>query len=577
MGRVPRHVCVWAGGTVTLCALGGCPGNDSSSNKTAQPTAWFREITRDVGLTFVHDAGRSGKLHMPEIMGSGAALFDFDRDGDLDVYLINGNRTFVSIDQREGPPPINRLFRQERDGRFVDVTGSSGLGDAGFGMGVAVADIDNDGFPDVYVTNYGADRLYRNRGDGTFEDITERAGVTVSGWSSSASFLDYDRDGLLDIYVVRYVEYNPLHTCTDDAGRPEYCGPTAFEPVHDVLLHNEGLIEGVPRFRDVSVEAGIAPLRAAGLGVVCEDFNDDGWVDVYVANDAYANQLWINQKNGTFRDEALAYGAAFNLQGKAEAGMGVVAADFDGDGRLDLFMTHLRTESNTYYRNLGAMGFVDATGESGLGWTSVPYTGFGTAAFDVELDGDLDLLIVNGRVNHGKVLPGARLDPVWNTYAEPNLFYLNNGHGRFQPAGRELDTICAPVEVSRGLAVGDIDRDGDLDVLLTNGDGPARLYRNDAPRRGNWLIVRAIDPRYHRDALCARVTVVTADRRLVRTINGGFSYLSASEPLAHFGLGDASTVERLEVRWPDGMRESFPVGALNTYVTVRRGEGMVLP
>ncbi|RME39595.1 MAG: CRTAC1 family protein, partial [Planctomycetota bacterium] len=453
---------------------------------------------------------------------------------------------------------------------YTDVTEESGLGDGGYGMGVAIGDYDNDGDTDVYVTNFGRNALYRNRGDGTFENVTDASGTGVTGWSCSATFLDYDRDGNLDLYVTRYVEFNPLKDCYDAAGRRDYCGPKAFPPVHDYLLHNNG--NGT--FTDVTSRAGIDSVSAAGLGVVADDFNNDGWIDIYVANDAYANQLWINRGDGTFEDEALLMGSAYNINGKAEAGMGVIAADFDNDLDPDLFMTHLGQETNTFYRNLGEqMGFCDVTGEAGLGTSSVPYTGFGTAAVDMELDGDLDLLVVNGRVVYGDPLPGALPPPPWNIYAEPNLFYLNDGTGRFTEAAGSAAAFCDPIEISRGLAVGDIDDDGDPDVLITNIQGPARLYRNDAPRRGHWLTVRGVDPRRKRDALGARVIVHAGDRSFMRTIRSGFSYLSASEPRAYFGLGRAEHIEWIEVWWPDGTRERFPGGAADRFITLTHGSG----
>ncbi len=535
---------------------------------------WFTEITSEVGLDFVYETGAKGKLYMPEIMGAGAALFDYDNDGDLDIYLINGNRELPRMVKSEAL--TNRLFRQDADAGkpvrrwFVDVTDESGLGDGGYGMGVAIGDIDNDGDMDVYVTNFGRDTLFRNRGDGTFEDITAQAGITAESWSCSATFLDYDLDGFLDLYVTRYVEFNPLKRCTDRAGRPNYCGPLSLPPVHDLLLHNNG--DGT--FVDVSEQVGIASTLAAGLGVVSEDFNDDGRPDLYVANDAYPNQLWISSPDGPFQDAALLTGAAYSWNGTPEAGMGVLAADLDNDGHLDLFMTHLASESNTFYRNLGGTrGFSDVTGESGLAFSSIPFTGFGTCALDVELDGDLDLLVVNGRVDRGDPRSDSDMPPPWDMYAEPNLFYLNDGTGQFALSQAQAGSFGDRVEITRGLVVGDIDSDGDQDVLISNIQGPARLYRNDAPRKGHWLSVRARDPQLRRDAIGAVVSVFLGERRLLRTITSGFSYLSASEPIAHFGLGKAARVDRIEVRWPGGVYETFPGMPADRFVVLLRGEG----
>ncbi len=575
-GRVTRLI-----GALSLllgiCLGGGCTDHaDNAGDAIGAPAAqWFTEITTAVGLDFVHETGATGKLYMPEVIGPGAALFDFDNDGDLDIYLITGNHGLPDAVVEQ--TPTNRLYRQDPDGRFVDVTAPSGLGDGGYGMGVAIGDVDNDGDADVYVTNYGPDRLYQNRGDGTFEDITESAGIDVPGWSCSAVFLDYDRDGFLDLYVTQYVEFDPLLRCFDEAGRRDYCGPKAFPPIHDVLLHNNGS-SGAPGFTDVSEEAGVASVAAAGLGVVCEDLNDDGWIDVYVANDAYPNHLWLNQRDGTFREAALMMGAAYNLHGQSEAGMGVVAADFDNDSRLDLFVTHLRVETNTHYRNLGrGVGFDDVTGETGLAASSMEYTGFGTAALDVELDGDLDLVVANGRVNRVDPRPDASIDPPWDLLAEPNLFYLNDGRGRFELIERPVASLCGLIEITRGLAIGDIDSDGDLDILISNVQGPARLYRNTSPRNGHWLVVRAADLSLRRDAIGARVTVFCDGQPLVRAITRGFGYLSSSDPRAHFGLGDVDRVDRIEVRWPDGARESFPATDVDRVVQVTRGTGKRQP
>jgi len=531
-------------------------------------TPWFVEAAT---IGFVHATGAAGGLHLPEVMGAGVAMLDIDNDGDLDLYFTCGNTDPVAGAVGTAGP-TNRLFRRDAPWVFVDVTAGSGLGDPGYGMGVAVGDIDNDGDVDVYAANLGPDRLYRNRGDGTFEDVTARAGIDVAGWSCSATFLDYDRDGLLDLYVTQYVEYDPRRRCWDHAGRPDYCGPQAYRPVPDVLLRNNG--DGT--FADVSGAAGIASVACAGLGVVAEDFDGDGWVDLYVANDAQPNQLWLNHRDGRFVDAAVELGCAYNLHGQAEAGMGVVAGDMDGDGLVDVFVTHLGAESNTLYRGLGDAGFEDATGPSGLGSPSLPFTGFGTVAADLDLDGDLDVVVVNGRVVRGEPWPPAP-DPPWDRFAEPNLLYVNDGRGVFEPAGELAPALCAAAEISRGLAAGDLDDDGDVDLVVANVAGAPRLLANQAPRRGRWLAVRAVDPRLGRDALGARITVVAGGRRWSRTIHGGGSYLSSGDTRAHFGLGDATSIDAVTVRWPDGMLERFEVACADCAVVLHRGQGSELP
>ncbi|MCG8608759.1 CRTAC1 family protein, partial [bacterium] len=456
---------------------------------------------------------------------------------------------------------------QEDGGTFKDVTDGSGLGDPGYGMGVAVGDIDNDGFVDVYVSNYGPDVLYRNNGDGTFSDITRKAGIGNSEGGCSVIFFDFDRDNYLDIYVSNYVKYNPSGACTDRSGRQDYCGPAGFSGVPDKLYQNRG----DATFLDVSASSNIASGSSKGLGVVSADFNGDDFLDLYVANDGEPNHLWLNQQNGTFMDQALVLGVALNDLGRAEAGMGIAMGDIDNDDDFDLLVTHLRTESNTLYRYAGEYGFQDDSFVSGLAGTSLPYTGFGTGFFDYDHDGDLDLAIVNGRVSRGPLLVTSESKGYWDDYAEPNFIFENQGASKFQDVS-DASGFANTIENSRGLAFGDVDNDGDLDLLVTNGGGPARLFRNQAPNKGNWLIIRAIDPVLKRDAIGAKISVKLRTNHITRTITPGYSYLSSSDPRAHFGLGPAKSVDKVVITWPDGVREEFAEVGINQMITLKKGK-----
>ncbi len=563
-------------------ALSSC-GEPVSPPAPAAPTeegAWFTEITAAAGLDFRHAAGQRDDYRITEIMGSGGALFDYDGDGDLDVYLVDADD--------DGPSP-NRMLRQEAGGRFADVTAASGLGDPGEGTGAALGDVDNDGDLDLFVSNVGPDALYLNLGGGRFENVTATAGLGNPAWSTSACFLDYDDDGRLDLYVATYVDFDPQKSCTDKAGNPEFCGPTAYRGLPDLLYRGHG--DGT--FTEVGGEAFVSRPVNKGLGVICADFDGDARVDVYVANDGEVNQLWMRTaaapaaaaSGAAFEDRALILGAALNLMSQPEASMGVAAGDVDGDLDLDIFMTHLDRETNTLYRNLGGqIGFEDFTASSGLGPAGLSHTGFGTTFFDADHDGDLDLVAVNGRVRRGASLMGraerqaawrveASMPPLLRDYAEPNLFFVGDGRGGFVDAAERAGRLTGTVEVSRGLAAGDLDGDGDLDLLLTTCGGPARLYRNDTPAKGHWLKVRAVDPELSRAVLGAVVQVRAGGSTQMRPVVSNTSYLMAIEPEVHFGLGAAERFDGITVVWPDGSREEFPSGPADRIVQLLKGEG----
>jgi hypothetical protein len=579
---------------VALLGLGsGCQKIDSAAAKSqaqslppraeTDDAPWFVDITDQVGLKFVHDAGPLGKYFMPESLGSGAALFDFDNDGRLDIYLV----------QNAGPNShsTNRLFHQGPDGRFTDVSAGSGLDVAGYGMGVAIGDVNNDGWPDVLLTEYGRIRLFLNNGNGTFTDVTKEAGLDNPFWGTSAAFVDYDRDGWLDLVVVNYVDYIEGRPCLNAAGHREYCGPNSFTGQVTKLFHNLGAKRearsaerdaqsaenGAPRFQDVTSESGLGRFPGPGLGVFCGDFNGDGWPDIFVANDAKPNHLWINQHDGTFKEEAVARGIAYNAMGKAEANMGIAIGDVDGDGLFDVFVTHLTDETNRLWKQGPRGMFQDRTVGVGLANPRWRGTGFGTLLGDFNHDGALDLAVVNGRVKRPVGSPaapaGSRPDSFWRAYAERNQLFANQGDGRFRDISPQNGPFCGTARVSRGLACGDIDGDGALDLLVTSISGPVRLYRNVAPKRGHWLLVRAIDPALHRDAYGAEVQVRAAGRRWVRCLNPGYSFLCSNDPRAHFGLGQAAHVDEIQVLWPDGSEEIFPGRNADQVVVLRKGDG----
>jgi hypothetical protein len=500
--------------------------------------AVFVDATEETGLRFTHASGAAGEFYMPEIMGAGVAVLDYDGDGDLDVFLV----------QSKG---ASKLFRNELAPggrlRFTDVTAESGIGYDGYGMGAATGDIDGDGRPDLLITGWRKTELYRNAG-GRFERVpVEFPDV----WSTSAAFFDYDRDNRADLVVLSYVNFSEaIHKrCQAPTGETDYCTPRAYSPVAARLYRNEG----AGRFRDVTAQSGIDRALGPGLGVAALDLNEDGWPDLFIANDTAQNHVWINQKNGTFRELGIESGAGYSEDGLAKAGMGVAAGDYDGDGDFDLFVVNLMREGATLFRNEGVSPqgwpmFLDVTRSSGLYQLTFPFTGFGTDWIDFDNDGKLDLFIANGAVTLREEQRGQPAP-----FKERNLLLRNVGGGKFRDHSAQGGAVFDLLEVTRGAAFGDLDNDGDVDIVITNNNGPARVLRNESPPAG-WVAIDARAPQ----PLGAVITLFREDLApLVRRVHTDSSYCSASDPRVYFGLGDKPGIGAVEVAWPDGRVETW--------------------
>lgn len=534
---------------------------------------WVEDATGAWGVDFVHDVGPVGTYFMPESLGSGVAIFDFDEDGRMDVFFLqNGGTQSASRHQ---------LFRQAEDGRFRDVSEGSGLDLPGRGMGVAIGDVDNDGRPDVFLTEYDRVRLFHNQGGGRFAEITEAAGLDNPHWGMSSVFFDYDRDGWLDLAVVNYIDYSPSMKCPEAQGTPGYCGPSGFQGVVPRLFRNRGAEGKGIRFEDATVRAGLVRLAAPGLGVFAADFNGDRWPDLLIANDGHVNWLLINQRDGTFAEEGAARGVAYNEMGVVEANMGVAAGDADGDGLFDILITHLSTETHTFWRQ-GPRGlFQDRTSASRVAASAWRGTGFGAVLSDLNNDGAPDLVVVNGGIKRLTIAaaPGGRAnaDPFWNGFEQRSQIFSNDGRGGFNDVSEANPAFSGTAAVARGLAAGDLDNDGAPDLIVTRIAAPARVYRNIAPRR-HWLGVRVVDPALGgRDAYGAEVTVLAQGRRRTAWVNPAHSYLCSHDPRAHFGLGEADRVEAIEVIWPDGSEEHFAGVASGRFVVLSKGSGRIQP
>ena len=531
---------------------------------TPVPAPLFQNVADSAGVAVRALNGASPDKYLAETMGSGAVFFDADGDGWVDLFLVDGGSV---ADPAVAAKARHRLFRNLRNGTFADITAKSGIAPVAYGMGACAGDVDGDGRPDLYVTGYGANALYRNDGNGVFADVTRDAGVGAALWGTSCAFLDVDRDGDLDLFVANYLD--AARTNNRFCGDPQrklrvYCHPLNYKGLPSVLYRNNG--KGV--FTDISAAAGLTAHVGNGLGVAVGDYDDDGLPDVFVANDAVPNFLFHNEGGGRFTEVGLAAGVAVARDGKPRAGMGTEFADYNGDGRLDLVVTNHEFETHSLFRNEGGGLFTDTTVDSGLGPATLPFVGFGTAFFDFDNSGSVDLAIVNGHVidNTAAFRPGS-------THAQRKLLFRNLNGRRLQEVGREAGPGFAPPGVGRTLITGDIDNDGDLDLLITNNGGAPELLRNSTAG-GNAIMLRLMGATANRDALGARVSVTAGGRTQVREVKSGSSYLGQNDLRVHVGLGSATSVDRVDIRWPDGRAERIDQPAVNRILTVQEGRGV---
>jgi len=535
----------------------------AQSNAAAGPL--FENIAVAAGLEFTHVNGASPAKYLVETMGSGAVFLDYDNDGWIDLFFVDGGSIAQPV---IASTAHHRLFRNMGDGTFKNVSATSGIVHREYGMGACAGDVDNDGRIDLYITNYGPNTLYRNAGNGAFVDVTRTAGVGLTLWSTSCAFVDVDRDGDLDLFVANYLDAPPTNNpfCGDPQRRIRvYCHPLNFKGLPSVLYRNDG--KGV--FTDVSAEAGLAKYVGNGLGVAVGDYDDDGWPDVFVANDAVPNFLFHNDGKGHFAEVGLLAGVAVGRDGKPRAGMGTEFADYNGDGRLDLVVTNHEFETHSLFRNEGGGTFVDASIEAGIASPTLPFVGFGVAFFDEDNNGDLDLSIVNGHVidNTAIFRPGS-------THAQRKLLFRNTTGKRFAEVGRQSGAGFAQDVVGRTLIAGDIDNDGDLDLVVTSNGGAPELLRNTGGNAKNALVIRLVGVRSNRDGIGARVTVAAQGRTQMREVKSGSSYLGQNDLRAHVGVGEATRVDRLDVRWPSGQTETVRDVPANQIVTVTEGRGL---
>jgi hypothetical protein len=524
----------------------------------------FVNIASEAKVAFKHENGATPQKYMPETMAGGSIILDYNNDGWPDIFFVNGG-SFV--DKQKAAGARHRLYRNNKDGTFTDVTATSGIGVSGFGMGACSADYDNDGWPDLYITSVGGNKLYHNNGSGAFTDVTDKARVGSQLWSASCAFGDIDNDGYVDLYVTNYVDFSVQNNkyCVYTGDTRVYCHPNVYNGVPDILYRNNG--DGT--FTDVSRAAGIYRPDGKGLGVVFGDYDGDGWIDIYVANDSTPNFLFHNKGKGVFEEVGLLAGVAVGSDGQALAGMGTDMGDVDGDGLLDIFVTNLDRQTHNLYRNLGKGLFADVTFESGVGEATLPFVGFGAVFFDYDNDTDLDLAIANG-----DVIDNVSLFRDSTSYEQRNLLLQNDGMGKFRDVGPASGPGFALKKPSRSLSAADIDNDGDLDLLIGNVGQTADLLRNDGGNNNNSLSIRTVGSKSNRDGIGARLKLTIAGKVLLQEVRAGSSYLSQSDLRVHFGMGKAPRAERLEIRWPSGAVEMLKDVEANQILTVTEGRGV---
>ncbi len=523
----------------------------------------FTDVTQSAGIKFTHNSGRAGKKFLPETMGSGAAFFDFDNDGWPDILLINSKDWTP-----RGRKSLSALYRNNHDGTFINATAGSGLDIEMYGMGVAIGDYDNDGKDDIYITAFDGDRLFHNEGNGKFRDVTKTAGIQNANFGTSAAWLDFDRDGKLDLFVANYVQWTPKGDlwCSLDGATKSYCTPESYKGTQSRLFRNLG----GGKFEDVSVKAGVGDPNGKSLGVTVLDYNNDGWPDIFVANDTQPNKLYRNNRDGTFTEEGMAAGVAFGEDGVARGAMGADSADYDRSGRPHLLVGNFSNQMLGLYHNEGNGLFVDEAPSSSVGRASLLSLAFGVFFFDYDLDGYPDIFAANGHIDEeiGRVQPKVQ-------YRQSPLLFRNLGKRKFENVSGSMGAQFNRPMVARGAAFADFDRDGDLDVLITTNHGPAYLYRNDGGNQNHWISIRTVGSKSNRDGIGALVRVESSSGKQWNRVRSGSSYCSQSDLALTFGLGRDPNVTAIEIEWPSGTKQRLNNIAANQFITVDEGRGVV--